>query len=238
MLEIGPAHHPAVNLHGGGFALMDPLIDDRHNSYFCHTHSIVVISLEYYKAPTHRFPIAVNALTDLVLSILSDDSLPIDRSKVVIGGTSAGATLALAISQDDRLQGSIHGAICLCPVLDFTCDEQRAQDYETLKARKGGNVLPLDGVRGLSACYVNAGQDLTDPRVSPAFADRRDLPAKLCVVGCELDGLCGEAERWARGLVGGKVGEGNGWEVEGVRWEKVIGEEHGKFFVLSPGCEV
>lgn len=214
---------------------MDPLIDDRHNSYYCHTHKIVVISLDYYKSPTHRFPVAVNALTDLVLSILSDDSLPIDRSKVVIGGASAGATLALAISQDERLQGRIHGAICLCPVLDFTCDEQRVEYYEMLKG-KGGNVLPLDGVRGFSACYVNEGQDLTDPRLSPAFANRGDLPGKLWVLGCELDGLCGEAERWVQGLVGGK-GEGNVWEMEGVRWEKVMGEEHGKFLLLSFGCE-
>jgi hypothetical protein len=86
-----------LHIHGG-FAWGSPVVDDGFCSNFSNKNNIVVVSFDYPKSPSHRFPTAVQALTDLVNVVLDDDSLPIDTSKVAIGGFSAGANLACAVT--------------------------------------------------------------------------------------------------------------------------------------------
>jgi hypothetical protein len=79
--------------------------------------------------------------------------------------------------------------------------------------------------------YASAGQDLRDPLLSVRFAERDKLPPKLCIVGCEFDMLCREAELFAEKMASVGSGERTGseilWEQNGVRWEKILGELHG-----------
>lgn len=78
--------------------------------------------------------------------------------------------------------------------------------------------------------YIPPGQDLCDPRLSVAYAARETLPKKICMVGCELDMLWYDAEFMAERLVGKERVEGKTvWEKDGVRWEKIMGVEHGMF---------
>jgi hypothetical protein len=57
------------------------------------------------------------------------------------------------------------------------------------------------------------------------------------MVGCELDLLCDEAERMAKRLGEQEGGAVEGvtdslkWEIGGVKWEKVLGEDHGEFLL-------
>jgi len=80
--------------------------------------------------------------------------------------------------------------------------------------------------------YITPGTNLKDPQLSVAFAPQEKLPPKMCFFGCELDMLCREAEVMAERLASERGGEivkgGNLWEKAGIRWEKILGEEHGK----------
>lgn len=115
-----------VDVHGGGFALMGPWADDEFSSNFCNNNNVLVISLHYPLAPQHRYPKAVKAIIDVVNAILEDESLPFDRNKVAIGGSSAGANLSLAAVQDPSLQGKIGGVVPFYPPVDFTTPIKQA----------------------------------------------------------------------------------------------------------------
>ena len=81
--------------------------------------------------------------------------------------------------------------------------------------------------------YCTHGQDLKDPLLSPFYASSESLPPKIYVFGCELDMLCREseilAERLAKERSGEAVTPGDIWEKNGIKWERVIGEEHGMY---------
>ncbi|KAF7957432.1 hypothetical protein EAE96_003017 [Botrytis aclada] len=213
-----------LNIHGGGFVFGIPAVDDEFCSYFSSKHNILVISLDYSKAPTVKFPQPIDELTDIVTSILEDESLPFDRSKVAIGGFSAGGCCSLAVPQAPSLQGKIQGVCAFYPICGFVTPQS-----VSIAARP--SYAPKDTLQNLGPlfnfAYIAPGTDLCDPRLSVTYADRKMLPEKISMVGCELDMLWYEAEFMAERLVGKERVEGEAvWEKDGVRWEKVMGVEH------------
>ncbi len=79
------------------------------------------------------------------------------------------------------------------------------------------------------AAYVNENQNLRDPLLSVALARRESLPDKIFVIGCEFDLLCRDAEVMAENWAGEgkKTGTEVAWEKNGVKWEKILGFDHG-----------
>ncbi|OBT78132.1 hypothetical protein VF21_02697 [Pseudogymnoascus sp. 05NY08] len=224
-----------IHMHGGGFSWTNPVADDGFCSKFSNNNNILVVSLDYPKSPSYRFPTAVQTLTDLVNAVLDDDSLLIDKSKVAIGGFSAGGNLACAVSQNKSLQGRIGGLVAFYPPANFlptTADEPMANP------KGAGATLPQDQLSMFGWGYVKAGQDLRDPILSPVFAPRESLPPKICIFGCELDLLCRQAEIMAEKMAscgpGQRVGSDLAWERNGVKWEKIPGEDHGMDGLETP----
>ncbi|RDL39628.1 uncharacterized protein BP5553_03968 [Venustampulla echinocandica] len=226
-----------LNFHGGGFALMSPVGDDKFCSEFAHENKVLVVSLDYPKSPGHKFPAASEAALDLVNAVLEDEALPIDKSKVAIGGFSAGGNLALSVSQYESLQGKIGGIVAYYPPVDMTTP------IEVSLATRPKDAPP-DVLRHDAAMfnwgYIKPEQDLRDPLLSPTFAPREKLPPKLYFIGCEHDLLCRGAEIMAEKLadVGGPVRTGSDdcWERNGIKWEKIIAEEHAFDVVPSFGA--
>lgn len=100
-----------IDLHGGGWAHMEPSIDDEFCSDFSNRFNVVVVSVDYHKSPSHRFPTQVHDVAAIARAVIDDNTLPIDRGKVALGGFSAGANLAFAVSQLDDLRGVIRGVV-------------------------------------------------------------------------------------------------------------------------------
>ncbi|KAE8444072.1 hypothetical protein EG329_000940 [Mollisiaceae sp. DMI_Dod_QoI] len=227
-----------LDIHGGGFALACPFVDDKFCSYFSDENKILVISLDYPKAPSNPYPAGVRAVADLVKAILKDDSLPFDRKKVAIGGFSAGANLSLAATQDDSLQGKVGGVVGFYPPTNWLT----TVDWKLSTRPKDALPDPLlNDVPTFDWGYFNADQDLRDPQASVAFAPREKLPPKICLIGCELDMLCRDSEIMAERLASEGSGQRSGtsevWEQNGVRWEKILGEEHGFDLIPAQGEE-
>jgi acetyl esterase/lipase len=217
-----------LDLHGGGFALLAPYVDDEFCTNFSNDNKVLVISLEYPLAPGNPYPKAVNALVNVVNAVLEDKSLPFDRKKVAIGGSSAGGNLTLAIVQDKSLHEKVQGVVSFYPPVDFTTP------LEVNLARRPEHAGPdplENGVRMFNWGYFTDKQDLKDPQLSVRYAQRATLPPKLCIIGCDFDLLCKDAEIMAEelGSVGPEKRKGTDdcWERNGVRWERVMEEPHG-----------
>ncbi|WAO95545.1 Abhydrolase-3 domain-containing protein [Fusarium falciforme] len=205
-------------VHGGGFVMGNPQNDDAWNRYFSDTYSVLVIALDYPKAPSARFPTAIYDLEQLILAALSDSSLPIDKDRVAIAGFSAGGNLALSVSTLPSMCGSgdgirrIKAIISLYAPVDMSIDRNYKTQTRRYKPSLGGfRARPTDWLLRLSPifdwAYIPHGQDLQDPLLSPIYASKDALPPYVFMIACELDMLVGDSHRMICGLAGRPVGE-------------------------------
>jgi acetyl esterase/lipase len=108
-----------IDMHVGGFVMGEPFLDDEFCSHFCNTYNLLVISLNYSKSPSSRFPVALDDIISTVQAVLSDDSLPICKTRVVIGGFGLGGNLALSAAQALELRGKINEGVSWYGLLDY-----------------------------------------------------------------------------------------------------------------------
>ena len=158
-----------------------------------------VVAVDYRLAPEHKFPAAVMdsyAATVWVAGHAAD--LGIDRDRLVVGGDSAGATLAAVICQMVRdAQGvKLAAQLLLCPIMDFAAEtESRLTFAEGLVLNKATMDRDLEH-------YLPAGVKPTDPRVSPLRApDLSGLPPAH-IHTAECDPLRDEGRAYADRLSG------------------------------------
>ena len=138
-----------------------------------------LVSVGYRLAPEHKFPAAIeDAIAAAKWVSRNAASLGIDAGKLVVGGDSAGATLAAAVCQDAaRNAGPPILLQCLiCPVLDFGATspsrEAFAENYLLDRHPARG------GSRRLSAWWRRScrSQDFAAARRRSGRASRRHHP--------------------------------------------------------------
>jgi len=216
-------------VHGGGFIMNQPCVDDPLARYLADNCNCFVTSIDYRKAPAYRFPAAYEDIVASTLALLEQrDAMKIDESKVILCGSSAGGNLALAAAQDSRLRGKLLGVVAIYPTVSML-----ATEAEKMATRPDPSVPDFlegqwDTVLDL---YVGTNdiKTLEDPRLSPTNFESRDrLPKHILMLGCEHDMLCHEARVMAE-----KVAEGpreethDGWRTGDVQWKLVKGQTHG-----------
>lgn len=219
-----------IEIHGGGFTICDAQLDDKICHYISNTLNCVVVSLSYRLAPTHPFPVPVDDCTELALAAINDSDLPIDRTKIAIAGSSAGGNLALSVAQDPQLKAQVKAVVAFYPVCDFS--STFAGDFRDKPAGSDGKGAAKDGLRNLSHifnwAYIPYGQDLTDPRLSPIYADKTALPENIFFIAAQYDKLCTEAFSMAKRLAGDEnLKEDERWQKNGICWDRADGELHG-----------
>ena len=105
-------------IHGGGYVMGNARQDDDLCHRFAKRLGIVVASVEYRLAPEHPYPAG---LEDCYAALTWLAALPaVDRTRVAIGGASAGGGLAAALAQLAHDRGEITPALQLLtyPMLD------------------------------------------------------------------------------------------------------------------------
>lgn len=221
-----------IRAHGGGFVVNAPAADDILARRLSDAANCLVVSLDYSKSPQNKFPVAYEDVIAQSLSIIEDSDLPIDKSKVILCGSSAGGNLLLAASSDSRLRSKLAGVISIYPVVDF------APSAAAKMASRPDPSVPdfigesWDTIQSLYLLDPPADPpSMDDPRLSPTFfSSRQCFPLEVLLIGAEHDMFCAELEDMAKKLAAGrtKVGlEGKaGWKAEGVRWYKVLGQAH------------
>jgi acetyl esterase/lipase len=160
--------------------------------------------------------------------VIDDPELPIDKSKVVLCGSSAGGNLLLGAAQDSRLRNKVLGVVSIYPAVDFD------SDGDTKMATRPDPSVP-DFIGKSYASIMNLYLDeaqkpsLKDVRFSPTyFTSRESLPPEILLIGAEHDMFCREVEVMADRLAGdkAKIPNKEGWTAPGVQYYKVHGQPH------------
>ncbi|OQV10567.1 hypothetical protein CLAIMM_14545 [Cladophialophora immunda] len=99
-------------LHGGGFVAGNHDTENSMCRSVCVKNRMVVISIDFRKAPEFQFPVPCNDAYDVYLGLLEDaESFGFDPSKAILAGSSAGSSLtaglALRLTKDGRSSGVI-----------------------------------------------------------------------------------------------------------------------------------
>ncbi|PYI14014.1 alpha/beta-hydrolase [Aspergillus violaceofuscus CBS 115571] len=205
-----------INLHGGGFAVNTARFDDAFCASWSQRTGMLVLSLDYRKIPRHPFPTAIHDVEAQIRDLLANPALPVDPTRLVIGGFSAGASLALGVAQLPSLRGKFRAAICYYPIVDFSHsppDKMHARPYEDYWRDHLG-----DAGWWIDWGYVCAGQDRRDPLLSPWYAPAEDLPDMVYMVAAEFDLLRVEAQEMIHRLAGleGRKDKEEGFEYSEV----------------------
>lgn len=215
-----------VFFHGGGMVGGSIETHDRVAAALAQTTGCRLVSVDCRLAPEHRFPAAIEdaiAATRFVSEQAA--SLGIDPAKLVVGGDSAGATLAAVVCQDAlRNAGPAIAAQCLiCPVLDF---EETSPSREVFAEN---HLLEMATLEADLALYLPAGVERGDPRISPLRAVRfAGLPAAI-IHTAEFDPMRDEGNAYAGKLVAAGV------EVEHVCHDGMIHNFHAMGAILPQG---
>jgi acetyl esterase/lipase len=211
-----------IFFHGGGMVAGSIETHDRIATALAEATGCRLISVDYRLAPEHKFPAAIEdaiAATEFVARNAA--SLGIDAAKLVIGGDSAGGTLAAVVCQHARRHGPAISAQCLiCPVLDF---EETSPSREAFAE---SHLIDRATLEADLADYLPDGTDPADERISPLRALHvAGLPPAI-IHTAEFDPMRDEGNAYARKLLAAGV------TVEHVCHEGMIHNFHAMSAVL------
>ncbi|QDF41392.1 alpha/beta hydrolase [Bradyrhizobium symbiodeficiens] len=191
-----------VFFHGGGLVAGGIATHDRIAAALAHATGCRLVSVDYRLAPEHKFPAAIDdAITATEWVAREAASLGIDADRLVVGGDSAGATLAAIVCQEAaQTAGLAIAAQCLiCPVLDF---EETSPSREAFAE---GHLIDRVTIEADLSDYLPEGIDTADPRVSPLRATRlTGLPTAI-IHTAEYDPMRDEGNAYARKLLAAGV---------------------------------
>src|SRR3569833_138366 len=166
-----------VFFHGGGMVAGGIETHDRIAAALTATTGCRLVSIDYRLAPEHKFPAALDdAIAAVDFIARSSASLGIDAARVVVGGDSAGATLAALVCQHALQNGgpAIAAQCLICPVLDC------AQPWPSRAAFAGNPLIDRATLETDLSDYLPEGSDPDDPRISPQRApDLSGLPPAI-----------------------------------------------------------
>ncbi|PWY81025.1 alpha/beta hydrolase fold-3 domain protein [Aspergillus eucalypticola CBS 122712] len=196
---VSPEANGAVMIyfHGGGWALGDLEGEDNICRVLCVQAMLNVVSVDYRLAPENPHPAAIeDAITALRWVCQNNLTHGFDKSKIYVGGTSAGANLAAVLSQLSPTLGvDIRGQLLRSPVL---CSSELHYQRMGLKSMEHFVDTPI-----LDQCSMKQfiewyqPYDRADPTVSPLLS--RDLggsPPSIIMI-CGRDPLRDEALAYA-----------------------------------------
>lgn len=193
-----PGPHPAhLFLHGGAWLLGS--IDHLHVDITCRERCIgadcVVVSVDYRKAPEHKFPVPLDDCYAALTWVAAHAAeLDIQADLITVGGQSAGGNLAAAVALKARDEDGPALALQLLevPALNLTFVLDSHTRYGA------GYALALSDMQSARAAYlVDPAAEATNPYVSPVFAaDLSGLPPAY-IMTAEYDALRDDGQQYA-----------------------------------------
>jgi len=167
-----------IFFHGGGFVagtLDDYEVPLRAVTNRC---DCLVLSVAYRLAPEHHFPAALDdayAATQWVVAHAAE--IGGDPRRVAVGGDGAGGNLAAAVTLMARDRGGppLVFQVLIYPVLDATMITRS-------RILSRDPIFSTDTMLAMTGAYVPVDVDLTNPNVSPVYAQNfGHLPPALVI---------------------------------------------------------
>ncbi|KGB56753.1 Alpha/beta hydrolase domain-containing protein [Sphingopyxis sp. LC81] len=186
-----------VFIHGGGWVFGTLDTHDPLCRALAAAAEIAVLSLEYPRAPEHRFPTALDTVRAAVVTAVEQaDALSIDAGRIAVGGDSAGGNLSAALCLATRDEGgpAIAHQLLLYPVVDN--DFTRTSHIENAT----GYMLSSEMMQWFWAQYLGDAGRAAGPLATPIRADSLAGLPSATIVTAEFDPLRDEGIAYAERL--------------------------------------
>ncbi len=202
--------------HGGGWMVCD--LDTHHSlcTQIARSTGWTVISVDYRRAPEHRFPAALDdAIAALHWIAESPGQIPHPVNGIIVAGDSAGGTLAAGCADLGRaLKISILAQWIMYAGTDMVASGGSADEFGE------GHILTRDMMAGYRNAYFEPSLDPSAAPASPLYAaDFASLPPAL-IFAAECDPLRDQSRAFAAKLINHGVS---------VRYREAKGQVHGCF---------
>ncbi|MBW2031430.1 MAG: alpha/beta hydrolase [Deltaproteobacteria bacterium] len=169
-----------LHMHGGGFVLMRPYHFDPTLVDTAKKCRVAVVSVDYRLAPENPYPAAADDCETVALWLAEKAKAEFGSDRVLIGGESAGANLAVVTllrMRDRHGFKGFRGANLVYGCFDISM---------TPSQRNWGDrnlVISTPMIEWFNNHYIPQVERRRDPDVSPLYADLSDLPPALFTVG-------------------------------------------------------
>jgi acetyl esterase len=197
-------HRPAagplpvlVYVHGGGWVWNSIDTHDRLMREYAAAGGCAVVGPDYSLSPEAAFPQALEECAAVIRWIASEGAAwGLDPARIVVGGDSAGANLAMGAAlllreTDPGLK--LRGLLLNYGVFDADLDTPTYREFAD------GYFLTREKMRFYWECYCPRPADRLNPLAAPLRADLRGLPPVLLHIA-ELDVLAAENHAMAARL--------------------------------------
>lgn len=180
-----------IYVHGGGWVNGDTVTHGGIMTDLAALTGYEVLGPDYPLAPENPYPAGLDAIMALI-----DDTLAAKpQAKIILGGDSAGANLALAAAL--RLRDAGRGDVIKAMLLWYGCYRRQSDTMSHKAFGAGDHGLTTEAMERMWDWYI---ADNTDPKYGDLTgADLHDLPpAYLCEA--ELDCLASDTKWLTAGL--------------------------------------
>ena len=194
----GEGPFPAiVYIHGGGWVAGTIEMTEVQHQLVGEACGAVVVSVNYQKAPEHKFPIPFDdCYATLEWVWQNSEALNIDREKIGIAGESAGGNIAAGMALKSR---DVNGPKIAFQVLIYPATDHKF-DYPSMIDNAKGYALSTEGMKWYWKQYTSNPGDLENPYCRPMAAkDFSNLP-NTYLITAELDPLRDEGFEYSKKL--------------------------------------
>lgn len=206
-------------IHGGGFFGGSTRVVDQMCKFLVQNYDCLVFSIDYRLCPENHYPTPIDDCYSALNWIYDNaESLGGDKTKIAIGGDSAGGNAASVCALRDRDAGisRINLQYLIYPTVNMSGENTKYFDgatmdkYAVVESQKKYLAIMINVfsklITSVGDIYLQGHAKASDPYVSPIFADLRNLPPTNLYFG-EFDFLYFEDVAYARHLLdaGNKV---------------------------------
>ena len=195
-----------VYFHGGGFVIATMDTYDASARALANAANAVVMSVEYRKAPEHKFPAAHDdAFAAYAWAVRNASQIGGDSTRLALVGESAGGNLAMATAMRVRDSSGFRAPLSIVAVYPVVGSDTTNASYT-----RNAQAKPLN--RAMMGWffkqYTRSPADASDPRLNILGANLKGLPP-VTIVSAEIDPLLTEGEQLAEKLrdAGGTVNQ-------------------------------
>ncbi len=187
--------------HGGGWVTESVETYDRVCARMAQSTGQIVASVEYRRAPEHRFPVPLEDCYAAAKALYTNRSiLHTDPNKITVMGDSAGGNLAAAVALKARDTGDfkIQRQILIYPTLN-NCYTQESP-YASVQENGEDYLLTAVKMQDYVDLYKSSPDDLQNPYFAPLMEKDLSRMPETLILTAEFDPLRDEGEEYGRRL--------------------------------------
>ncbi|MGE3261998.1 MAG: alpha/beta hydrolase [Bacteriovoracia bacterium] len=182
-----------VYFHGGGFVIATNDVYDATPRALAEQTGAIFISVEYRKAPEHKFPAAHDdAFAAYKWVLRNAASLGGDPKRIAVAGESAGGNLAINVAiraRDEKVQAPAYQVL----VYPVASNNMNSPSYEE---NAGAQPLNKPMMEWFVKQYLHSPAEAADPRINLLAANLKELPSAT-VITADIDPLRSEGKELA-----------------------------------------